>query len=56
MAIENTVSSDFFIRVRRLLRAFSIAAYQVWLRNDQNAQLGTKKGKVFISRSHQWPI
>ena len=28
MAIENTVSSDFD-RVRRLLRAFSIAAYPV---------------------------
>ena len=27
MAIENTVSTDFFIRVRRLLIAFSIAAY-----------------------------
>ena len=30
MAIENTVSSDFFIRVRQLLRAFSITAYPVW--------------------------
>ena len=31
MAIENTVYIDFLIRVRRLLRAFSIAAYPVWL-------------------------
>ena len=30
MAIEKTVSSDFFIHVRRLLRTFSIATYPVW--------------------------
>ena len=29
MAIKNTVSSDFFISIRRLLRAFSIAVYPV---------------------------
>ena len=31
MAIENTVSSNVFIRIRRLLRALSIAAYPVLL-------------------------
>ena len=29
MTIENTVSSGFFIRVRRLLRTFTIVAYPV---------------------------
>ena len=29
MAIKNTVSSDFFISIGRLLRGFSIAAYPV---------------------------
>ena len=29
MAIKNTVSSDFFISICRLLRAFSIAVYPV---------------------------
>ena len=32
IAIENTVSSDFMIRVRRLLKMFSIAAYSIWLK------------------------
>ena len=34
ITIKHNVSSEFLIRVHRLLRAFSIAAYPVWIIPD----------------------
>ena len=41
--IKNTVSSDFFICVRRLLSAFSLAAYPVWPKS-RDLELGVWSG------------